>query len=402
MHRFVVIALAAAIGLFVGCGGGTSKPATATSVQNVQTIAVNGGPVSTQTYRNGAFTSVTICVPATTTCQTIDGVLVDTGSYGLRLLQGQVSLPLPAVNASNGLAAQDCVSFPDGSFLWGPVVTADVQLAGETASSTSVHLISSATSGIPSTCSNGGKNKNTPQSLGAYGILGIGPEPVDCGSPCDPDGGQTSPPFPAYYSCSGSLCSPAFMSVTSQVTNPVVLFTTDNNGVILKLPSVSGTAGTISGSLIFGIGTESNNGLGSATVYTLDNNDQFTTNFSGQALSESFIDSGSNGVFFPDTSIPACSSTPVNFSAFYCPLSLLNLTATITGTNSKTADVNFGVDNAKNLFNGNPTDVAFENLGGPSASFIWGLPFFYGRTVYTAIDKQSMPSGAPPAPWLAF
>ena len=65
-------------------------------------------------------------------------------------------------------------------------------------------------------------------------------------------------------------CSPAFIAKASQVANPVVDFAKDNNGVIVELPSASGTAATLSGSLIFGIGTESNNQLSSsATVFTL-------------------------------------------------------------------------------------------------------------------------------------
>jgi hypothetical protein len=48
------------------------------------------------------FTSVTICVPGQSSCQTIGGVLVDTGSSGLRLLGSAVSLtlPRPSRNAS--------------------------------------------------------------------------------------------------------------------------------------------------------------------------------------------------------------------------------------------------------------------------------------------------------------
>jgi len=52
------------------------------------------------------------------------------------------------------------------------------------------------------------------------------------------------------------------------VQNPVTLFATDNNGVIIELPAVSGVETSVTGSLIFGIGTQSNNALGSATVYT--------------------------------------------------------------------------------------------------------------------------------------
>lgn len=47
-------------------------------------------------------TSVTVCVPGTSNCVTIDNVQVDTGSQGLRVLASQLpaSLELPAVPAT--------------------------------------------------------------------------------------------------------------------------------------------------------------------------------------------------------------------------------------------------------------------------------------------------------------
>ena len=60
------------------------------------------------------------------------------------------------------------------------------------------------------------------------------------------------------------------LALASQVSNPVAAFAKDNNGVIVELPSASGPEASLSGSLIFGIGTRSNNGLGGATVYNLD------------------------------------------------------------------------------------------------------------------------------------
>jgi hypothetical protein len=174
------------------------------------------------------------------------------------------------------------------------------------------------------------------------------------------------------------------------VTNPVFNFSGDNNGVIIELPAVADAAATVSGSMIFGIGTQSNNALGTATVFTFEaNSDNFTTTYKGQAYSNSFIDSGSNGLFFPDATIPVCPTTPVDLSSFYCPQpNLSGLTALNTGANGATNTVTFGVDNTQTLLNNDPTDFAFSNLAGPlTDSFDWGLPFFYGRNVYTAIDN---------------
>jgi hypothetical protein len=418
-----------------GCGGGSPKSSTGTTTttssgSNVMSIAVNGGPTANQAngqiYEDAAFASATVCAPGSTSdCVTINNLLVDTGSTGLRVFEPEVaSLNLPALDAANGSAAYDCVSFVDGSYLWGPVEQADVSLGAETANKVPIHVISSATTGIPSSCSNGGTNENTAALLGANGILGVGLEPTDCyyqgGSACSPTSGLSSPPYPAYYACSGSTCNPAFIALSSQITNPVALFPKDNNGVIVELSSVSGSAPSVNGSLVFGIGTESNNQLpSSATTFTLACDD-FTTAFSGQTYGitdaatcagpGSFIDSGSNGLFFPNaTSIPTCpSNTPAgDLSSFYCPSSTESLSATNEGENGASKSTSFTVANTETLFTSPSTDsdAALSGLAGVNPSgvgFDWGLPFFFGVNVYNAIDGQTVPAGAPPAPWWAY
>ena len=106
------------------------------------------------------------------------------------------------------------------------------------------------------------------------------------------------------------------------MSNPVAYFTADNNGVIVELPAVSASGATfLTGTLIFGIGTESNNGLGTATVYALDPNlGVFTVTYKGNTLSNSFLDSGSNANYFVDATIPVLefdSGTGVLLPAFH-------------------------------------------------------------------------------------
>ncbi len=169
-------------------------------------------------------------------------------------------------------------------------------------------------------------------------------------------------------------------------------FQTDNNGVVVELPAVNDAALTVTGSLIFGIGTESNNALPStATVFLLPpgQGDFFTTNLSGQpSLTSSFIDSGSNGLFFPDTSLNVCSTD----NSWYCPASTTAFSATNVGASGSPSNtVNFSVDNFETVTAANPNDAAFSNLAGPNTGgFDWGLPFFYGRTVFTAIDGTTV------------
>ncbi|GEM_PF-1018126 len=181
----------------------------APSGANVQPIYVNGGPTATLSsnpsiYANGAFTSVTVCVPGTSTCQTIDGVLVDTGSSGLRLLSSVLTLSLPAQQIGGGTLGE-CVQFADGSYIWGSVRTADVYLGGptltgEVAHSVPIHVLDSTFSTLPSDCSSsGGPEENDLPSLGANGILGVGSTQYDCGPAC-----ASSVISATYYTCPSS------------------------------------------------------------------------------------------------------------------------------------------------------------------------------------------------------
>jgi len=399
-HKLLVALTGCACAFSVGCGGGSSKTAKSpvvitTTGQNVASITVNSGPAGN--YVNGAFTSVTVCVPGSSTCQTVDGVLVDTGSTGLRILSSALTVALPQQNTSSGNPVVECLPFL-ASYTWGPVQTADVKISGESASAVPIQVLSDTDFPLPasSVCKTSGmQSADNLQSLGANGILGVGEFAQDCGNaaPCVQTGSAG-----LYYQCPTSGCVLTGEPVAQQVQNPVALFATDNNGVIIELPAAPGPEPSLTGSLVFGIGTEANNGLNGATVYTADANGNFTTTYNGTPYARSFIDSGSNGYFFPDTNptkLPTCADA--NF--FYCPTSTQNLSAANAGANGASGTVNFSIANADTLFS-NASDFVYGDLGGPSGSspfyFDWGLPFFYGRNVYTAIEGMNAPGGAPP------
>jgi hypothetical protein len=385
---------------------------------NVAAVSVDGGPVVGSGRRNAAFTSLTICNPGSTiVCQTVDGILVDTGSYGLRILQSQIPLlKLPTLTDGSGNALQNCVSNPDGTFLWGPVAQADVNIGAQTAPAALIQIITNSINQPPDLCSQRNLvNLNTPELLGANGILGIGPEPTDCTvsgkNLCD----GSVQPFPpnVYFSCPAHGClnsdQAVLVSREKQVTNPVTLFGIDNNGTLLQITPVSAPQVKAFGTLTFGIDTETNNALGAATVYTANAAGDFTTIFNQQLLTSSFIDSGVGENLFPGL-MPTCA---VNTS-FYCPPGLRNLVATNKGFTQGIGDVPFDVDNADTMFASYPGFSALSELaahngafntcvnGEGACSFVWGLPFFYGRAVYTQIDGQRPPFGSPGGPWWAY
>ena len=416
--------------IFLECCGGSSSTSSiiTPATSNTASVTVGFGALGPSGgYVNGIWTTVTVCEPnSTTSCQTIDNVLVDTGSAGLRILNSALTTvpasSLGAVTDSNGDQLQECVQYGDTSYTWGPILLANVELAGETASSVPIQVIGGNSAAAPSQClsmpvspnlPNGG-NDDTVATLGANGILGVGAfgYPYDCGSYCTDTSNLTQPGF-LYYVCpTGQACSATTSS--TQDTNPVAAFSSsDNNGVLVTLPSIPATGAadaTVTGSLIFGIGTQSNNALASTvTVYALDeygNIPSFT--YSGVSYSSptnySVLDTGSEALEFLDAStlspvgIVECADAP----GYYCPSNTVAFTVTATGATSTSGTIAFSIMNADTLFA--TSNAAFNDLGGDSGTgpandfFDFGLPFFFGRTVYVGMTPGAF-SGetAPPS-----
>jgi hypothetical protein len=372
--------------------GDSSTDASPPPVDNVAQLVVNQGLAGSESA-DVPYVSVTICVPGTTTCQTIDDVILDTGSSGLRIMAAALSgsVALPQQSSMTGGALVECSQFGSG-YTWGSVRDADVKIGGELAAKIPLQLIGDPQfATVPPECSSAGPALNSPEGLGANGLLGINQIIPDCGQYC-------SPPHPlpgGYYSCSGSSCAVTGVAIADQVSNPIASFGKDNNGAVVTFPTIATAGATeLSGQLIFGIGTESNNALGTAKVITVDSYGNFTTVFNGQSLPMSFIDSGTNLLSFNDTSIPDC---PSQLNFLFCPSSTLSLMAENEGKNGATSSVSFTVANADDLF-GHLSYTAFDDLAGSGeeGSFDWGFPFFIGKSVYVALDGATTPGGAGP------
>ena len=395
----------------LGCGssstpsGAPSGPAPSpTPVPNTVAVAVDGGPDPHTNFYNTLYTDVTVCVPGTADCQTIHGIEVDTGSSGLRILSSAISLSLPPMSGPSGGALAECLQFVNSS-TWGTVKTADLQLGGEKASALPIQIIGDpALPKVPSACTNGGfPADDTFQSFGANGLLGVGNFVQDCGPACTASG--SSNPGQYYECASPSSCRVTSLSLVHQVSNPVASFASDNNGVVIALSGVSGEAQTLTGSMTFGIGTQANNALQSAQVFTFDSTGNLAVQFNGASLPFSFVDSGSAVLSFPDKNMPTCSDN----HSYFCPKQTATLSATIVGANGSSEAVGFQCGNADTLLALN--DSAFATVCSPSLftqanaligpnSFDFGLPFFFGRTVFTSIEGRSTPGGV--GPYVAF
>jgi hypothetical protein len=358
------------------------------NINNVLTVTVNGGVNGK--YVNGPFVSVTVCSPGTSNCQTIDNILLDTGASGLRIFKSLLTVSLTQATSGSGKLTE-CIQYSDNSADWGPVQTADVILGGEPAVRVPIQVIDSTFVGSTS-CSNGEYTLDTsPTDDGYNGILGVGFFTEDCGSDC------TSVANKMYYSCSGSSCTGTAVSLNNHVQNPVSLLPTDNNGAILRFPVIPlGGVSSVNGDLILGIDTQSNNSSSGVTMYPADPNSanltygDFITVFNGQTLSESFIDSGSNGLFFPN-------SLHLNTDSNDWYTTTQSLSATMEGySGTPSGTVSFQIGDADTLLES--SDNVFIELCGtnPSGSFDWGFPFFLGRSVYVGIDGKTSSLGTGP------
>ena len=367
--------------------GGFSNQANLTvtggAAANVMSVTVNGSLCSAATsakYLNKPCVSVTICNPGTATCQTVNDILLDTGSYGLRIFKQAIpNLTLPSIASGSGSLAA-CIQFADGTSLWGPIQLADVQLANEPAVQIPIHVIDTSFGTRPIQCI---LAEQTPASAGLTGILGVGVFAQDCGPPCT---GSASNGI--YYSCIGSSCGGAAVSLANQVQNPVAKLPQDNNGILVQLPEVpSGGVSSITGSLILGIGTQPNNAAASPTVFPTDLSGDFGTVYFGSS-SISFLDTGSNGLFFP-SSDPLLLLCPAPYSAWYCPPATWAYSADTFGDLGTPSEIEaFSVGNFLALIT-TPNKV-FNELAGPLAfGFDWGLPFFMGRKVYLGLEGKA-------------
>ncbi|WP_343732343.1 DUF3443 domain-containing protein [Duganella sp.] len=378
-----------------GAASGSAALSVTAALSNSTAIVVDSGPSGVSGVINVPYVSVTVCRPGTSTCQTIDHVLLDTGSYGLRLLASQLNstLALPAVSTPSGDDAGECGKFISG-YTWGAVRQADVRIADEVAAGISIQVIGdsgASYTSTPSTCSSAGSNIGSLSALGAKGILGVGMFRQDCGSSC-----VNTAVSGVYYACASGSCAPSTMPLARQISNPVAAFATNNNGLLITMPAV-GTAGltAVNGTLIFGVNTQSNNTIGSETIYQANSSGDFTTTYKGKAYSASFIDSGSNGYFFPDSSIRQCSG-----GDFYCPASTLSLSATNTAADgSASGTINFNVVNLVSLASTINAAQVGGTVGSSTSSgnyFDWGMPFFYGRRVFVVMEDASAAGKAGP------
>jgi hypothetical protein len=478
----------------VGSGGGGSS-----SGANVAPIVVDSGPTLPANYvctpteisqykcgtypttnsANIPYITIKVCLPGTTNCMTIDHVSVDTGSSGLRLQAGAIAAltsssgmsgtsflaAMPGTaNASGAGVTAECVQFGSG-YTFGPVASLDVVIAtngsgtSEKASAQNVQIVGGTT---PSSSDVSGKallascesipSMNDIFAMGGNGILGVGLFVNDCTT------GQTCPAgqgINQYFSCVSTGCTEVSVTSTQQVANTVASLVasdtnamTDTNGVIIALQSVANTgADTATGTILFGVGTRSNNAVTASQTVLLagypnggtgspNNNDIGNVNITLAANSPatvenaygglgtqsysaySFIDSGSNGYYLPISGAPCdatygwYASASTTATTPYPLTFTVNLTAAsdpnVSNTNIAPHSTNttITVQSETNTYSGTATALpgfsaplgqcstaGLANTYTPTSSVPensgvdLGLPFFFGRNIAVVVEN---------------
>jgi hypothetical protein len=353
-------------------------------------VTVNGSECNPATtdqagYPDKPCVSVTICDPSNPgTCQLVSDILLDTGSFGLRIFYSALNvsgLVLTPV-ASGGGSLAECVTYADNTSDWGYVALANVHLGGELALSVPIQVIDPPSLGaIPGSCTSPHTGPGPGGAIPAFynGVLGVGPLVYDCGSACTANPSALNPVN--YYTCVGGSCTLSTAALVSQVQNPVT-FLPDNNGLIVELPGVP-AAGlpSVNGYVVFGIGTQANNVPSGVTAYGLNQFGEFATSFNGPPFVAAIVDTGTNGFLFSDPTLPTS-------GGWFNPSSSLCLSATIEGASGVPASVvAFQIASLASL---SASGWVFSNIGasGQAGFFDWGLPFFLGRNVYIGINGR--------------
>jgi hypothetical protein len=401
-----------------GGGGGSSAASSSTSsTGGSPSTTGSGGASSNSVGNNGVVVtvapsvnntlnmpevSITLCAPGSTTnCQTIDNILVDTGSTGLRVASAAINPTLLSALPHETVGGQNldyCQQFLDG-YTWGSMRTGAVTIGPKSTASMPLQIFGDldSTTPAPADCSDNSSSEDTPQTFYSNGVIGVSSLLQDCGSQC------ASYVIPAtYYVCPNGACAGSTAPLAQQGQNVASVFSSDNNGVVLSLPAIPQVGqASATGTLYFGVATQSDNMMDGASI--LQQSALYNTlsvSYKGQTYADSFIDSGSDVYFLNDPTTSRCVG---NLAAFYCPTATVSNPATFTTVSGGSVVANLVIGNAESLFDANPSFLAFNDIADSNASagsIDFGLPFFYGRNVAVVVEGASALGSA--GPFTAF
>ncbi len=378
------------------CSNGSSVIYSDSSSQ--PTSAVNVVPLSVDSGYNGAafnrpFITLTVCQPGTTTCQTIDHIIVDTGSTGLRINQSALNLSLPSIEY-NSLSLYQCMQY-GGGYGFGPAVTANVKIGGESAYNIPMQIFidnEEEQSLVPTSCTSGTSFADF-NAMGAHGIIGVNPY-------SNPDNTYTAG---GVYTCTSDLDCTEVSNPDAIPTklniNPVAAFSQDNNGLILSLPNISTpTNGPVVGTITFGLDTESNNTVSSTVTTVLGDPTAtwpvgFFRSTTENIETRAIFDSGTPTLDFYSATMAKCTESA--WVAFYCPEPSPQAWASTINNYSGGAQtaISNSIVNYELIYptGQGPSIVPYiGEIANPLDDItIYGLPYFFGKSIYLGLKGDS-------------
>jgi len=358
----------------------TSNAALTESTPRLNNVA----PLTVRTPHRGfnrMVVSVTVCAPGTGRCATIDDVMVDTGSTGLRLEASAVpsSLRLPAFVGPESKPLAECLRFVHDT-AWGPLHRTNLHIGGMTATDLPIQVIADDGGPQPAECP---VSTVRPTS---NGTLGIGPWLVDCPGDCEQDDGH-----PGVFVDREGAWSPFRGAVPRayRLPNPAAAFPGHGNGVSfdLPMPPRDGAAQVV-GTLTLGVVAAPDSLLNKARIVCIDGRGHFTTLYGGKAYPDSYIDSGTETNIIPDADLPRCEG----MSWAFCAIPDRSFTATMVGRGGAGIDLAFMVGDYRGALERRVGAWdGFAEVNGNSMAFVWGAPVFFGRQVSVIFDGRSVP-----------
>jgi hypothetical protein len=394
-HRIPVWVLAGILLASCGGGGGGSGgapviPSSASEVAALTALPDNVIPVSVTLglsgsgvfYPNQSFVSLQICETGKPNCASIDKVLLDSGSFGLRVFDTALSGINLQTTSYQGRSLYQCAVFASG-YTQGRVALADMRLGTLKAADLPIQVIDTRPDATPKACAQSGVPAITdPSQLGANAVLGIGPLAY-----------ESSALRVYYYVMQGDQASVVTGVPNSQlVAQPISRLDKHNNGLILIYPSADGSgASSLDAQMILGLDTASNNATQGAVFFRVSNSGRLSVGFNGKTY-DGMIDSGANHNVFPTAYWPNCEGT-----VFFCPETPQSISVSLASYGAApSTTATFNVLDYR-TYGSLAVQPGLSGYSADNKEFILGLPFMYGRKTYISIQGRSTGSVPNPA-----
>lgn len=382
LQKQITYTLSIIAALLTSCNNvGSSKPINPTIPISIGS-GMNGDGINTM------YISVTLCKDSTgVRCETIDNIILDTGSFGLKINRSALTesfiTTLSKVKLNDDQMIYACNTFGSG-YVFASEYYASLNLANSYTNNVVVQIIeNSPTAEIPDSCLAKGPFDDF-SNFGANGIIGVNPALT-----------LANDSILMYKKNIKGIYESLTFAEESQIPilnqNPLTSFKNNNNGFVISIPQVIQNTNTnVIGEMVLGINTAQNNQLTNQTnivkasesnLSTVCNSACFYSQINNpESTIPAVFDSGTNGWVFISNTIPQCiygycPDQPVIWSSMVYSYNFASnesyqVTAIITPDETYDGqDLSFSVMPHWGYYNYNN-----ETL--------YGSPFFFGKNVY--------------------